>query len=318
MVTKMEHQNGHTNSNLGSVGSTIPNTCRQTSSANSFCPDSILSDFYKALNFNQKTKGHDMIRHLMLVMLFASGISFAEADIAKIQVGDKITGQLTVGKNTFPLPTGEWEVANISTWDLNACQHDCFSSPKQKQDDMKTIQLIKTNKGKLIETMLIETPVNNSAFIGRANTTACDKKTGYFYTDFDSRYNLPECLRLYHVVNYFEIANLNKFYSTVKEYFAKNNIEYPRTVIHANYFYASEYGPTAINFTFNPEAAGFSPSTIKHWEVNEWHSKNQTPEQKKFSDRAVAWAKEMAATMQKSIKEKQVTPIPDFMMQPSN
>lgn len=260
-----------------------------------------------------------MIRHLMLVMLLASGISFAEADIANIQVGDKITGPLTVGKNTFPLPAGEWEVANISTFDLIKCNGDCFASPLQKQDDMKEIQLIKTNKGKLVETMLIGTPVSNSAFsIGRVNTKICDKKTGYFYTDFGSGYNLPECLRVYHAVNYYEIGNLNKFHSTVKSYLAKNNIEYPRTVIQANYFYASEHGPTAINFTFNPEAAGFLPSTIKHWEVNEWHSKNQTPEQKKFSDRAVAWAKEMAATMQKSIKEKLVTPIPDFMMQPSN
>lgn len=254
----------------------------------------------------------------MLVMLLATGISFAEADIAKIQVGEKITGPLTVGKNTFSLPTGEWELANVSTWDLIICQHDCFASPQQKYDDMKTIQLIKTNKGKLVETMLIETPVNNTAHsLGKVNTRICDNKNGYFYTDFGSGYNLPECLRVYHAVNYYETGNLNKFNSTVKAYLDKNNIEIPRTVIQAQYFYASERGHTGIRFAFNPEAAGFSPSTTKHWEVNEWHSKNQTPEQKKFSDQAVAWGKGMAATMQKSIKENLVTPLPDFMAQSS-
>lgn len=251
-----------------------------------------------------------MIRNVFFAVLLSAGLVHAEADIAQVKIGDKISGPLTIGKNVFPLPSGEWEVVNMASRDLIILTEGM----KQKFDSLQSVQLFKSKQGKLLETMSIDTPVNNSAFqITKDSSKSCDAKTGYFYTDFDSGYNLPECLIVSHAVNYYEIGNLNKFYSETKSYFDKNNISLPKTVISSVYYYSSKHSATTIRFSFNPELAGFPPSTVKNWTANEWHKDKMNAEQKQFSSRAVEWSKKMATSMQKAIQKKEITELPDFM-----
>ncbi len=256
-----------------------------------------------------------MIRYALPVALLVTATAYADFDISQVKVGEKISGTVVIGKNTFPIPEGEWELANVATWDLNVCGGDCTVGHKQKFDDMKTVQLIKTIHGKLSETLVIESPVNNTALLGKQNTTSCDVKTGYYYTDFDSGYNLPECLRIHHGVNFYTKGNLNKFHSTTKLYFDKNKIEIPRTTIETLYYYASKFGGTTVRYAFNPEVLEFAPSTISNWDVNEWHKNNQNQQQKEFTNRAVEWSKQMAEVMQKALKNKEITKLHDLIDQ---
>lgn len=185
--------------------------------------------------------------------------------LADVEQGAKVSGQLTLGKRSFALPPGDWLV--ISSEDSKVSFASGASGSDTKRQYL--VQVDATNAFKAA--MLLTTTLASTSNISWSDAT-CDRKDTVFRDTLDGRINLPACLLINHVVNFWggSMPN-NEFDKTIWNWYRDNKVALPYNTISTHYvkYFAGDFVRSIV--WINPEISGLVDKDKKSWADSLWH-----------------------------------------------
>jgi hypothetical protein len=207
---------------------------------------------------------YSKIRISLVAAAIVSGLycTYATADVEQ---GAKVSGQLTLGKRSFALPPGDWIV--VSSADAKVSFNNGASGSDTKRQYLVQVD----DKNTLKAAMLLNTTLSSTGRIAWSDTT-CDRKDTVYRDTLDGRIDLPACLLINHVTNFWGGSMpTNDFDKTIWNWYRENKVALPYNVISANYvkYFAGDFVRSIV--WLNPEISGLVDKDKKAWADSPWH-----------------------------------------------
>jgi len=215
--------------------------------------------------------------------------------------GSTIKGNLVIGRSTFALPPGEWKVVAVGSADTTSTGS---RSDIAETASVRLVQL--AANGTFIASIWTQAPLTSARAPGRWIDSTCDRKDLLHRDDFNVNPFFPECLVINHIVLFLANAPANAFERRAWDWFEKNSVKRPATVLSAFYrkYFSGDY--VGVNVAVNPEFFGQEPSLKTAWTESEWHPlviKND-PKRLAFVESFKKWSYVMAENAKSTLMDR--------------
>lgn len=233
---------------------------------------------------------------LPLVLALLIGAPSAAQDVPA--EGSTIKEKLVLGRSTFALPPGEWQVVATDSRDVTRGGIKAASAVAAyvvQVDASRTF----------IAGMFHEAPLS-SISTSSWNDSLCDRRNTLFYNAFSDRFDFPECLRIDHIVQWFSRVPSGKLDRKVWDWFRKNKVRLPVTVLNSYYrkYFSGDY--VQVNISVNPEWFGQEPAVKTIWAESEWEplTYDNDPKRKAFVENLKKWSYAMADNARATLRDR--------------
>lgn len=182
----------------------------------------------------------------------------------------------------IPLPPGDWVQIGRYSW-LGGS-----SGPVFTYDDAILARVSRNGVDALI--LARTTDYNGSSYVRTwGNNTICSRPDTYLLFIQNYSETRHECALLNHVIAT-DSSGASEVWKTYLATRAKNEANYPATLIAASFRFARDAAATTVTYYFGVEQSGF-PKEATSWSASSWHRNNLTPDKQALVDGYKAWLK---------------------------
>lgn len=202
---------------------------------------------------------------LACLVLLSCGLA-APLALAETQpaIGTKVSGKLSLGRNTLVLPPGDWEVI----W--SGAGTTGMTGDGAKNPTARLALAQRDEAGGQVKAILyhvaslVSIPGTTSW-----NTNSCDTSTA-LHKSFSGNFKFPECL----IIDYWMAPNATStgFNKTIWDWSVANNLKLPTTFVVARFvkYQGGDYVQTHVSL--NPDAFGLPESSKRDRDSSEWNA----------------------------------------------
>jgi hypothetical protein len=196
---------------------------------------------------------------LVLLALHIPMSAHANSILNDLIVGSEVSGPLTIGMVTVPLPPGAWTVINVN---------------ERTNNNFETIaatDLVQIANGKLVGSLNITTNLD-LARTGWVLSNECSRKNVWF-AQTDSNYeNDQKCW----IINHATFPQTSSYKPTrgvnLQQWLISHNSAPPSVGVYSFFRFARPGKFLNYKIYENPELAGVAPEPGVTWENSAWHS----------------------------------------------
>lgn len=238
----------------------------------------------------------------LALIAFAALVSISARSIAQgiPAEGSTIKGSLVIGRSTFALPPGEWQVVSVSSGNVTA------EGSRAGMSDTATVFVVQlAADGTFIASIRTNVPLSTSSASNWLDAT-CDRKDTLYRNDFNVNPNVPECLLINHAVRFWVALPKAEADQRAWDWFQKNSVKRPNAVLSATYrkYFSGDY--VSLYVAVNPEYFGQNRSIDTGWAKSEWHPlviKND-PKRLAFVENFKKWSYVMAENAKATLMDR--------------
>lgn len=203
------------------------------------------------------------LTRIFCAVVMAAGL--IQSVFADANIGDEVSGSLTLGKRTFALPPGKWIVVaeNVAVTKMEQGQGAGGAIKSQY-----VAQLDAANA--LVSAISFRTTVASTAVSSWSDST-CERKDTLFRDTLDGNFKFPACHLINHVTGFFNTAPSNEYDKRIWSWYKDKKVNLPETAIVSAYvkYFAGDF--VRISVVNNPDLAGIKPDGKKVWSESAWH-----------------------------------------------
>lgn len=211
--------------------------------------------------------------------------------------GESVRSRVEVGGMMVPLPAGEWTVVADQTG-VTAID-GMLNGPR-----WKALYLVQHDLDRRFLGSVYVRASTSSARVTSWNDGLCDRKDTLYRDTLDGTIKSPNCLLINHLVRYQQAVPRAEFDKQVWEWLQKERIQLPQTSLQVQSRFYRFGDFLFVNYSLNPELAGFAPSSVSDWSSSEWHAlkvKND-PARLAYVERVKAYARQTATIHQAALR----------------
>ncbi|HET8748212.1 MAG TPA: hypothetical protein VFM98_21635 [Ramlibacter sp.] len=237
----------------------------------------------------------------MLIAACAAAFLLAggAAAAAEATKGGVVSSALEIGKLRIALPPGQWNV--VAEHSGKAASSDGIPNGST----YKGYYLVQFDASKrLIGTFYARATTEPGKPVEWRDRT-CQREDTLFRTTLGGPVHSQDCLLMNHLVRYLQVKPRDLMDRAAWQWMQENEVKVPKTVLEVQerFFKAGEY--LWVNYTVNPEAVDFVPSTVTDWRQSEWHPEfvKTDPERQEYIEHLKAWALANAKVHQAALRD---------------
>lgn len=210
------------------------------------------------------------------------------------------TGTVSVGRSTFALPPGQWQV--VSTRDGRTT----VDGLQNGGVPIGTVYVMQQDSAGVYIASIYFTAPLQTARVSGWNDTLCDRKDTLFRDTFSGSFSFPECLLVNHGVRFWVDTPTNDYDRKTWDWYRKNKVTLPNSTLRASYrkYQGGDY--VSVTFDVNPEYFGQAPALGTVWASSEWHPLvvKSDPARQAFVDSFKKLAYVMAASAKSTLTDR--------------
>lgn len=241
-------------------------------------------------------------------LALAVGIAALPARAADPAVGEKVAGGFDFGKLRVPLPPGEWHVVQEHTG-IAAVD----GVPNGRFKGMTLVQYDQEHR--FVASLYARTTVETGKS-AEWRSHLCERTDTLYRAVLGGTPKAEDCLLINHLVRYQKTESRQQPDRDLYRWLQSNEVKVPATVltVETRLFEGGDY--LWVNYSVNPEAVDFRPSTMTNWRESEWHPNfvKEDPERREYVEHLKAWAQDGAKVYRAALRDKdrkgQVAPFP--------
>lgn len=213
--------------------------------------------------------------------------------------GATVKGNLQIGRSTFALPPGEWQVLATA---LSKNTVDGVPSGA----DRAAVYLVQQNAdGTFVASLYHMVPLESNRVVSW-NDSLCDRKDTLYRDAFSGSFKFPECLLISHYVGFWVTAPTSQFDRKIWDWYQQNKIKLPNTALSASYrkYFSGDY--VSVVIYVNPEVFGQDKALKSDWAASEWSSSaiKEDPKRLAFVENFKKWSYVMAENAKSTLMDR--------------
>lgn len=214
--------------------------------------------------------------------------------------GAIVKGNLQIGRSTFALPPGEWQV-------LATALSKNIIGGVPSGADVASVYLVQQNAdGTFVASLFHKISLNSEGGNISWNDSLCNRKDTLYRDAFSGGFKHPECLLINHYTEFWVTAPTDQLYRKVWDWYQHNKVKLPNTALSASYrkYFSGDH--VSVVIYVNPEVFGQDKALKSDWAESEWNplAIKEDPKRLAFVENFKKWSYVMAENAKSTLMDR--------------